>query len=220
MSDEKFNPADCLEAGRNLRLCAGMNRAVAEIERLQSKLDESQKLIDALQQKVHLCAGYDELQTRLANAEATIANMAEGMDELEEEVAEKALRLGRVDAFISYLQNASRKAATVLYRDLLEDFIRQLREAVATAVEEHNPGVPEALRLYETARAVEGRGPEQEPPKYWRNLFCSEDGCGNGMAVCGERPFELKNQETWKCLRHGGGQKMLADFIVRDVEKR
>jgi len=51
----------------------------SEIEKLKDEvanlLEESLKQIDSLQQKVHLCAGYDKLQARVEQLEAALRNL-------------------------------------------------------------------------------------------------------------------------------------------------
>jgi len=69
----------------NLYLCDACTTVLyqgeAEIEKLKDEvanlLEESQKQIDSLQQKVHLCAGYDKLQARVEQLEAALKPLAE-----------------------------------------------------------------------------------------------------------------------------------------------
>ena len=47
-------------------------KAADEIERLQSRNEELQDQVDCLQAKVHLCAAYDKLQSRIELLEAAL----------------------------------------------------------------------------------------------------------------------------------------------------
>jgi hypothetical protein len=42
---------------------------------------------------------------------------------------------------------------------------------------------------------------EDEPMPYAAELTCAVEGCGNGLRISSERPFEI-GAEPWKCSEH------------------